>query len=80
MHQYKIEVYNYTEGGSIGELFATRYADNPEQARLICAEFDNQYRENEDGTRGMKMYKVNLHILCYKYCADKEAFFAQFKA
>ena len=75
MHQYKIEVFAYTEAGSLGKLVSTRYADNPEQARLICAEYESQAQEN-----GMKAYKVDLHILCYKYCADKGAFFAQFQA
>lgn len=75
MHQYKIEVFAYTEAGSLGALVATRYADNPEQARLICAEYEAQKQEN-----GMKAYKVDLNILCYKLCTDKAAFFAQFQA
>lgn len=75
MHQYKIEIYNYTEAGSVGALIATRYADNPEQARLICAEYDSIKQPN-----GMKAHKVDLHILCYKLCSDKAAFFAQFQA
>lgn len=80
MHQYKIEIFKYKENGSVGELFTTIYADNPEQARLRCAEYENQYFINEDGSKGFKMYKVDLHILCYKFCADKAAFFDQFKA
>lgn len=80
MHLYKIEIFNYKENGSVGELISTRYADNPEQARLICSEYENQYHVNEDGSRGMKMYKVDLHLLCYKLCADKKAYFAQYQA
>ena len=39
----------------------------------------------EDGTEtevhtGNKMYQVRLHILCYKLCQDRAAFFAQFQA
>lgn len=75
MHQYKIEVFAYTEAGSLGKLVTTRYADNQEQARIICAEYEAQKQEN-----GMKAYKVDLHILCYKLCTDKAAFFSQFQA
>lgn len=75
MHQYKIEIYEYTEAGSLGALIATRYADNHEQARLMCDEYESQTQEN-----GMKAYKVNLHMLCYKFVEDKATFFAQFKA
>lgn len=75
MHQFKIEVFEYTEKGSLGNIVATRYADNPENARLICAEYEGQMQES-----GFKKYKVNLHLLCYKLCADKTAFFAQFQA
>ena len=81
MHQYKIEIFLYTSAGAVGELYTTRYADNPEQARLICAEYENQYQFDDEGNRtNNKVYKVNLHILCYKLCADKAAFFAQFQA
>lgn len=75
MHQYKVEIFAYTEAGSVGKLFATRYADNHEQARLMCDEYESQTQEN-----GMKAYKVNLHMLCYKFVEDKATFFAQFKA
>ena len=75
MKQYKIEVFAYTEVGSVGSLIATRYADSTEQARLICAEYEAQMQDN-----GMKACKVDLHILCYKKCNDKAAFFAQFQA
>lgn len=81
MHQFKIEVYFYTEKGSVGALAATRYADNPEQARLICQEYESQYQVDADGNATtMKMYQVRLHILCYKLCQDRAAFFAQFQA
>lgn len=75
MHQYKIEIYEYTEAGSLGALIATRYADNPEQARLICADYERIKQPN-----GMKAHKVDLHVLCYKLCTDKAAFFSQFQA
>lgn len=81
MHQYKIEIFLYNSNGSVGELFTTRYADNPEQARLICAEYENQYQLDENGEKtAHKMYQVRLHLLCYKLCADRAAFFAQFMA
>ncbi len=89
MHQYKIEIYRYTEDGAVGALVATKYADNPEQARLICQDYENLYQTrvvvDEDGTEtevrtGNKMYKVCLYILCYKLCQDRAAFFAQFQA
>lgn len=81
MHQYKVEVYNYTEAGAVGEIFTTRYADTPEQARLICAEYENKYQLDEEGNRTVnKMYQVRLYLLCYKLCQDRAAFFAQFQA
>lgn len=81
MHQYKIEVFMYTPAGAVGELFTTRYADTPEQARLICAEYENQYQVDADGKKtGNKVYQVRLHLLCYKLCQDRAAFFAQFQA
>lgn len=75
MHQYKIEIFAYTENGAVGALVTTTYADNPEQARLICAEYETAQQEN-----GQKAYQVRLHILCYKLCSDRAAFFAQFQA
>ena len=81
MHHYKIEIYAYKPNGSIGSLVTTRYADNPEHARLICAEYDSQMQMDEQGNpTTMKAYKVNLYILAYKAVADKTAFFAQFTA
>lgn len=81
MHQFKIEIFFYKANGSVGELAATRYADNPEQARLICQEYENQYQGDADGnTTTMKKYQVRLHLLCYKLCQDRAAFFAQFQA
>lgn len=81
MHQYKIEIYAYKPNGSIGSLVTTRYADNPEHARLICAEYENQMQMDADGNpTTTKAYKVNLYILAYKAVADKNAFFAQFTA
>lgn len=75
MHPYKIEVFNYTQEGAVGEPETTRYADNPEQARLICREYEGRKQEN-----GLKKFKVELHILCYKLCPDKQTFFDQFRA
>ena len=81
MHQYKIEIFAYTPEGAVGALAATRYADNPEQARLICSEYDGRYMEDENGlVTGQKAYQVRLHLLCYKLCQDRAAFFAQFQA
>ena len=85
MHQYKIEVFAYTAEGAVGNLITTRYADNPEQARLICAEYENQYgvavdEEGNEYSTGSKVYQVRLHLLCYKLCQDKTMFFAQFQA
>lgn len=81
MHQYKIEVFRYESGGSVGGIVTTRYADNPEQARLICAEYDRQYQTDESGeSTGLKAFQVRLYTLCYKICQDKAAFFAQFEA
>lgn len=81
MHQYKIEIFAYTTEGAVGALVATRYADNPEQARLICSEYDGRYMVDEDGlATEQKAYQVRLHLLCYKLCQDRAAFFAQFQA
>lgn len=85
MHQYKIEIFNYTESGSVGSLLTVRYADDHEQAKLICSEYDNVYQTtiDEEGNEirtNMKAYQVRLHLLCYKLCQDRNAFFAQFQA
>lgn len=81
MHQFKIEVYAYNKNGSVGDIVTTCYADNPEQARLLCTEYEKKYQMDEDGNpTTMKAYHVRLHILCYKLCQDWAAFFAQFQA
>lgn len=81
MHQYKIEIYAYTPEGAVGNIVTTRYADNPEHARLICAEYENQYQVDENGNKtANKVYQVRLHLLAYKLCQDRAAFFAQFQA
>lgn len=81
MHQFKIEVFVYTAEGAVGELETTRYADNAESARLICNEYSKEYQIDAEGNKtANKKYKVNLHMLCYKAIADKDAFFAQFQA
>lgn len=81
MHQYKIEIYKYNSNGSPGKLYTTLYADNPEQARLICSQYENEMQVDEEGNQlGFKAYQVKLHILCYKLCTDRAAFFAQFQA
>lgn len=72
MHQYRIEVFNPTQGSTYPEL--TLYADNHEDARVLCNEYANQ--KNEDGSA---KYQVRLYILCYKYVA-KNDYFAQFQA
>lgn len=74
MHQYRIEVYEYSEAGAVaGTPMLTRYADNHEDARLICNEFANQKQTN-----GMKQYQVKLYVLCYKNIA-LDTYFAQFQ-
>lgn len=81
MHQYKIEIYNYNPNGSLGKLLITRYADNPEQARLICSEYENTTQTDDEGNpTSMKAFQVRLFTLSYKRCQDKAAFFAQFEA
>lgn len=84
MHNYKIEIFNYTPEGAIGEKFKTMYADNVEGAELICDEYSNQYQSVEvDGEMvksGNKKYKVVLSTLAYKVIADRDSFFANFKA
>lgn len=76
MHQYRIEVYEYDNGGNAASVpFITRYADNHEDARMICDEFANQLQENGY----TKKYKVELYVLCYKN-VNRVNFFAQFQA
>ena len=75
MKQYKIEVYKYTEKGSLGGLFTTRETDSPIEAEDICYEYDSQRQES-----GMKAYDTKLFLQCYKECEDKSAFFANFHA
>ena len=74
MHQYKIEIWSYTEKGAVGSLYDTQYADSVEQARLICNQYERQRQDN-----GMKAYKVDLYLASFKLCPDKAAFFAQFQ-
>lgn len=81
MHQYRISIYEYKSNGSLGGLVMQKYADSPEQARLICEDYDRQKQKDSEGNEtNMKAYKVELHLLCYKLCEDKSAFFAQFQA
>lgn len=85
MHQYRIDIFKYSPAGAVEGLYATRYADNPEQARMICEEFDQQKQStfDENGIEvptEMKKFQVRLYLLCYKLCSDKAAFFAQFQA
>ena len=84
MHQYKIEVFNYTTEGSVGTLASTHYADNPEQARLIANQYRSEYQTTVDADSNevkinMKKYQVRLHILCYKLCEDMDKYFAQYQ-
>lgn len=76
MHQYRIEVYENNEetGAASNKPVLTRYADNHEDARMICEEFANQTYAN-----GWKKYAVRLSVLCYKG-VDRVDFFAQFQA
>lgn len=85
MHQYKIVITNYTESGALGSLYAIKYADNAEEAKLICDDFSSQKQVivNEDGETvetSLKRYKVELYLLCYKLCQDQNAFFSQWQA
>lgn len=76
MHQYRIEVFEYDNGGIAAAIpFTTRYADNHEDARMICEEFANQFQENGY----TRKYKVQLSVLYYK-TVDRTNFFAQFQA
>lgn len=74
MHQYKIEIYTYTEQGAVGPLETTEYCDTPERAQAICRQYERMRQEN-----GMKAYRAELYLQCYKLCGDKNAFFAQFQ-
>lgn len=76
MHQYRIEVCEYNEAADNANPIpvTTRYADNHEDARIICNEFSNQRQEN-----GNKKYQVKLYVLCYKM-VSKDSYFAQFQA
>lgn len=75
MNQYRIEVFEYTEKGSLKSFpMLTTYATNHEDARVICNEYANELQEN-----GLKKYEVKLSILCYKQVV-KDTYFAQFQA
>jgi len=82
MHQYKVKITKYSEEGALTNEIISKYADNPENAKNICYEYDKLKYEtvNEEGqvVIGNKMYKVELYILCYKF-TDKDTFFAQFE-
>ena len=76
MHQYRIEVCVYNEDATMADPnpIITRYADNHEDARVICQEFRTQKQEN-----GNKKYQVKLFVLCYKMVSS-QTYFDQFQA
>lgn len=78
MHQYRIEVFENDEqtGRTSTQPTVTRYADNPEQARLIYQEYDLQRWESNN----WKRYTVKLHVLAYKLVTNAADFFAQFQS
>lgn len=83
MHQFRIKLTKYNEGGSLTTDYLIKYADNVEQARAIVYEYDKmKYTtvnpETGEVTVGGKMYKVELQLFCYK-TTDKEDFFALFE-
>lgn len=86
MHQYKIEIYRYTPEGAVGDLETTRYADNPEQARLLCQEYRNQWQTiinpetGKEERTANKKFKVRLFLNAYKEQIDIDGFFALFEA
>lgn len=76
MHQYRIEICEYNEDATMANPIPllTRYADNHEDARIICEEFRNQKQDN-----GNRKYQVKLYVLCYKMVSST-TFFDQFQA
>lgn len=75
MNPYRIEIFEYTEKGSLKNApMLTTYATNHEDARVICNEYANELQEN-----GLKKYEVKLAVLCYKQVV-KDTYFAQFQA
>lgn len=73
MHQYKVKITKYSEEGGLTNEVISQYADNPEQAKNICYQYDKEKYENNG-----KMYKVELYILVYKL-TNKDTFLAQFE-
>lgn len=76
MHQYRIEICEYNEMADSANPvpMLTRYADNHEDARVICQEFRSEKQEN-----GNKKYQVKLYVLCYKMVSS-QTYFDQFQA
>lgn len=79
MHQYKIICTAYSEKGALTNNKTVFYADNAEQAQQKYEQYKNMYYVNEDGSRGMKMYKVEVAVVAYKYIENPDAFFKQFE-
>lgn len=84
MHLFNIKITKYSREGALTNEVINKTADTPHQAKIICDEWDKiKYETIDDQGKvvvGNKMYKVELQLLCYKTCTDKNAFFAQFEA
>ena len=75
MSQYKIIATKYNESGAMTNITETFYADTAEHAEQIYEQYRQMQQEN-----GMKAYKVELYVNCYKHITNAAEFFDQFKA
>lgn len=73
MHQYKIQIYEYTEDNRV-ITHAPRYFDSPEQAKTCYSQYKGVKRED-----GKNLFRVDFMVCAYKVVSDPEAFFAQFE-
>lgn len=83
MHTYRIDAYLLDERGQNPTFERTQYADNPEQARLIFKNMDDQKvivtdPDTGEVTKEYKKYLVRLLLGGYTMCNSPAAHFAEF--
>lgn len=80
MHKYFVEIFKYTESGSLEDrAFTTMTADNELQLRKIRDQYAYEMQTKTDPETGetvktnLKAYKVRAYKICYKVIANLDA-------
>ena len=74
MHKYLIELMRYTEAGVPTNDYSADYADTPQQLADKVSTWNRKRYVNEDGTDGLKMYRVTVKQAAYQEIADFDTF------